>query len=638
MGNMSIQSKNIQQFILFPMAFLLFSSCSKAFQDVTNLQDSNQLAEFSHFVEVRNNFPREEKNIRKWDAPLAADLDQDGYMDLILNDHGLGIKICWNNSGIFEKPYDLIMGDLHGVSIGDYDMDGNLELILSRGGGSGSNARNSKMYTVDKRRKFTEVPDFDVPLDLMRGRTVNFVDADNDGDLDLLNFAFPDKSKNGVSENYVYENDGQGQMGLHSTLPASYQNGQKTLTTDINSDNKLDIILYGHKDVLIFQGNGDLTYENVTSQYLPNNVSNVTSVAEIDYDNDGDFDLFMTRGEEFEIGETFYDAETKNWGFFTKRGDFRFDDLEIGDVINLTNFQSQWPDNDAYHIGETGYAYEFPGETHSGKDIRLVNSDALGFPDSMTESGIYVGYVGNRSWRIAGKTNAPTTGVVKGVESYPAYNHSPGFAAHLFENKNGVLKEVSAQANIEIMDHTMASTVADIDNNGYDDIIVIRRGDLIHDNESIVLLNKGNGTFEEQENHGIVTTELGAIGMAIGNIDYNQDGNVDVVIGNERGLWYLFKNQRSPIGHATITIEVGNSPSGKATALGALVKLNSCGNNQIFRVGATASNYSLSHDTHVHFGLGNCENEIQIEILWTNGETERLTASSKEERIQVGKR
>ena len=37
-------------------------------------------------------------------------------------------------------------------------------------------------------------------------------------------------------------------------------------------------------------------------------------------------------------------------------------------------------------LGESGYEYEFPGETHSGKDIRLVNSDCLDVTDSSNRS------------------------------------------------------------------------------------------------------------------------------------------------------------------------------------------------------------------------------------------------------------
>ncbi|MGB4959692.1 MAG: VCBS repeat-containing protein, partial [Saprospiraceae bacterium] len=142
------------------------------------------------FREAFKDFARVEKNLRKWDAPVIADLDQDGYFDILINEHGYGISVCWNNKGKFAKPFDIIIGDIHGIALGDFDMDGNLELAVSRGGGSGSNARNTKLFRVDKNRNFTELPDFKEPLKTMRGRTLKWFDGDNDGDLDLVNFGF----------------------------------------------------------------------------------------------------------------------------------------------------------------------------------------------------------------------------------------------------------------------------------------------------------------------------------------------------------------------------------------------------------------------------------------------------------------
>ena len=609
------------------LAILLFIFCTQ-----------NLLAQIPTFTEVRKDFPRTEKNLRKWDAPVVADLDQDGYLDLILNDHGLGISICWNNKGKFAKPYDLIMGDLHGVSVGDFDMDGNLELIISRGGGSGSNARNSKMYRVDKERNFTALKDFDVPLALMRGRTVKFIDGDNDGDLDLLNFAFPDKSKKGESENYIYQNNGDRQLVLATTLPPSKIDGQKTLTTDFNGDNILDLLLYGHGKVKAYQGKGDLTYKDVSKKIFPNDLKEVTGIIELDYDNDGDFDLFLTRGKEFEIGETFYDANTKNWGFYSKRGRSNFEDLLIGDVLNITNFQSQWPFNDAYFIGETGYEYKFPAETHSGKDIRLVNSDALGFPDKIEKNkGVHIGYVGNEKWRLIVDTWSPSTGVIQGVNAYPDTTHPKGLNDILLENRKGKFVYVTKKANLFLEEHTVAATAVDLNNDSFQDLVIIKRGDLIHENQALVYLNHGNGRFMHLAGHQIISKELGAIGMAIESLDYNQDGRMDIIIGNERGKWHLFKNippKRTSSPH--LVVEVGTSPSGKASSLGALVSLQSC-KQQIRRVGATGANYSLSSNHQVHFGIGACKGIGIVKVTWSNGETETQTIALGKDKIFIGK-
>ncbi|WP_282135527.1 CRTAC1 family protein [Seonamhaeicola maritimus] len=593
------------------------------------------------FQEVFKEFPRQEKNLRKWDAPVVADLDQDGYQDLLINDHGFGIQVQWNNKGKFAKPYDIIMGDLHGVSVGDFDNDGNLEVVMSRGGGSGSNARNSKMYRVVG-REFVPLQDFKEPLALMRGRTVRFIDGDNDGDLDLLNFAFPDSAKKGESENYVYENNGNGELILHSTLPAIKVNGQKTVVTDINGDNTLDILLYGHGKTRAFKGNGDLTYSEVTDKIFPYSIEETTSVCEIDYDNDGDLDLFITRGNDFKSGQNFYNPETKDWGFFTTRGEFQFDDLETGDVLEMENFQSQWPNNDTYFIGEASYDYEFEGETHSGKDIRLVNSDALGFPDNANyneKKGWYIGYVGNRKWRIAGFLWAPSTGVVHGVKSYKPYNNPQGFNDILLENSNGKFKDVTEKLGLLNREHIMASTVADFDNNGFKDILVIRRGKLVYDNQSHLFLNQGKSGFKKVQNHGIVSKELGAIGMAVEVIDYNKDGKVDVVIGNERGKWHLFKNELlDAANNKYITIEVGNSQKANVSALGALVEINSCAGKQIYRVGFTGAQYSQGFDNFVNFGLGQCDKSVKVKITWSNGETSQKTIKNLNSKVFIGKK
>lgn len=588
------------------------------------------------FVEALKEFPRAEKNLRQWDTPVVADLDKDGYPDIILNDHGFAIRIMWNNQGTYEKPYDLIMGDVHGVSVGDFDKDGDLNLIISRGGGSGSNARNSIIYKVDSQRKFTVVEDFDKPLEFMRGRTVKFFDGDNDGDLDLINFAFPSQDKKDQSENYIYRNNGKKELLLDNTLPKIHSNGQKILVTDINSDNVLDFVMYGHGAVKVYQGKGDLTYADVTQSVLPTPLEGINGIVEIDYDNDGDFDLFFTRGKDFVAGETFFDKKTKTLGLFSQHGVFDFKGIIAGDVLNIENFHTQWPHTGLF-LGETSYEYQFPGETHIGRDVRLVNSDTLGFPDKPQKDGVHIGYIGNNEWRIAGDFRPPFTAIIHNVDSYPAYNHPEGVSDIFLENRNGKFIDVSKEVNLDILEHSMGVTVADIDNNGYQDLVVIKRGNLINANESLVYLNNGLKSFELSRNHGVITTELGAIGFTVEPVDFNIDGKIDLVVGNERGKWHLFENSAEQFTNNNyLVIKVGNAPSEKSSALGALVKVEACGNSQMKRVGSTGASYSLSFDSNVHFGLGACKQPAKVSITWSNNEVLNKTFDTLNTQVVMG--
>ncbi|AWB65744.1 CRTAC1 family protein [Saccharobesus litoralis] len=588
------------------------------------------------FTQVEREFPTANKKLRQWDAPVVADLDQDGYPDLLLNDHGFSIRVMWNNKGRYSKPYDLIMGDMHGISVADFDKDGLNEIILAPGGGSGSNARNAKIFRVSKDRQFTRVADFDTPLAYMRGRTVKFVDLNNDGLLDLIDFAFPSAEKKGESENYLYKNNQQQQLVLAARLPASQRDGQKVLLSDFNSDKQIDILVYGHGTVKAYENNGQFTFKNVSKHIFPSLYQHVSGIAEIDYDNDGDFDLLLTRGQEFKGGETFYHAASQTWGYYTKRGAFHFDNLVAGDVLNIINMQSQWPTK-ALYLGESAYEYQFAGETHSGRDIRLVNSDTLGFPDQLSsdKKGAYLGYVGNRTWHFATNTWSPSSGVIQGIESAPTPTQEPGFSNILLENRQGKFIDVSHKLPKQIA-HTMGSAILDINNDGYQDIVLVMRGQMVTATHSPLLVNQQGAGFKLASNTGLISPELGAIGMGAQGVDYNLDGKMDIIQGNERGKWHLFKNQivKSQLG-AYIKVNVGESPKANASPLGALVKVTACANSQTQRVGATAAQYSQSYDKLVHFGLGSCQQALQLQVTWPNGEVANQKITSINQIINI---
>ncbi|MDO6641887.1 CRTAC1 family protein [Shewanella sp. 5_MG-2023] len=618
-------------------SLMMLSACASQTERIELERQSSAFLEQGEAI-----FNKDAKNRKGWDAPTISDLDQDGYLDILINDHGYGLRVMWNNEGKLAFPYDILMGDLHGVSVGDLNFDGQLELIISRGGGSGSNARNAKIYSVNKQRQLVEWKELKEPLASMRGRTVKLVDLDNDGDLDLLNFAFPDRKmrEQNLSENYIYENIGKGEMVIRSTLPSVHGDGQKTLVTDINQDHIPDILLYGHGAVKVYQGREHFDYEDVTKQVLPNALHNVTAIAEIDYDNDGDFDLLFTRGLPFEKGDVFFDKKTKRLGFYTKRGPFQFDDFNIGDTLLIENYQSPWPEKLPY-IAEPGYKYPYKGETHSGRTIELVSSDALGFPDDISDSsGVYIGYVGNNKWRLAGNVFAPFSGVVHGVEDYKTSAKPEGLSDLLLENQNGKFIDVSAKVGLIDTEHSTGVTIGDFDNNGFSDVLVFRRGNLISANNALMYMNhSANGqsrVFEKLENSGVFSTELGATGMSGEVLDYDNDGQLDVVTGHERGMWHLYRNQGTlPANNGHVQVNVGLSPNQKASALGALVTVSACNVSQVRRIGSNGANYSMSFNHQLLFGIGSCSDDYQVSVKWTNGETKASKVKANERAISM---
>lgn len=590
---------------------------------LANTTDANDVS----FSKNEKALPVENKNLRQWESPVVADLDQDGWPDLLLNDHGFSVRLIWNNQGKFAKPYDLIMGDMHGVAVGDYDNDGLMEVVISRGGGSGSNSRNSLIFEISKKRQIARESDFDEPLAFMRGRTVKFVDLDLDGDLDLLNFAFPSKDKKGKSENYLYENrvvNGRHQMVHAGFLPSVFSDGQKTLVTYINDDKLPDLVLYGDDQLAVYQNQGGFKFIDVTTQVLPEKYKKVTNVVNIDVDNDGDLDLFFTRSNELKPGDTFYNKEKKLLGFFNKRGVKRFPPFTAGDVIDLVNFQSQWPHKSLY-LGESAYEYQYPGETHSGRDVRLVNSDVLGFPEELNDKGLYIGYIGNRQWQLVSSSWAPMSGVISGIEKFEASGVNFGVKDVLLLNTNGKY-QVAAQDNFrDLIINSQDAVVADIDNNGWQDILITRRGDLVNENKSIVYLNQGKGKFAVSSTHGISTNDLGSIGMGVAIVDHNLDGALDVVLGNERGRWHLFTNDGNNNNYLSVNLIKSNNSANET--LSSEVTVVACGIHQTKYLLNTSAPYSQSSDTSIHFGLGNCNKDVNLLINSNNNDTVEKTVA-----------
>lgn len=569
------------------------------------------------FEKAKSHLPLENNNLRKWDVATVADLDEDGFPDLLLNDHGFSLKVLWNNNGRFAKPYDLIMGDMHGISTGDFDKDGNVEIAVSRGGGSGSNARNTKFFRITKAREISTLPDLNPPMPFMRGRTVKLVDLNNDGWLDLLNFAFPSREMQGKSESYVFKNTQDGQFSEETKLPAVRGDGQKTLITDFNGDGLPDLIIYGNDKARAYQARKAFEYEDVTSNVFPTPLKDVTSINEIDFDNDGDFDLFVTRAKEYQPGQTFYDKSLQLLGYYWSRGAHKFPAFHAGPVIEVINFQSQWPTKELF-IGESAYPYVFKGETHIGRDVRLVNSDALGFPDRLDKKGAYIGYIGNGQWQFATATFSISTGVIKGVAAYPQMQKPDALRDMLLINNDGTFDDISAQTGITYQTNTVSSAVADINNDGYSDLVIAQKGDLIHPNNALVLLNDDGKGFKANTSHGVTSEELGAFGLGVEPIDYDLDGAIDLLIGNERGRWHLFHNAISQ--NNFVGIQVPSSPTANASPEGAVVEVNACGKTQRKRVGQTSAAYSLSSNTAMHFGLGKCTKPVTATISWSNKE------------------
>jgi hypothetical protein len=220
-----------------------------------------------------------------------GDYDNDGDLDILLtgwdNTSTPISKVYRNDSGSFTD----ISANLQGVAAssvnwGDYDNDGDLDILLT--GSTFVNGITTKVYRNDS-GNFTDIG---ANLQGVYGGSADWGDYDKDGDMDILITGYADSSSSfGVSK--VYRND----SGSFTDIGASLTGVMRSDAAwgDYDNDGDLDILLAG--DTINGSPPVSKIYRNDNGSFTDINAglqgTYFSSVSWGDYDNDGDLDIFL---------------------------------------------------------------------------------------------------------------------------------------------------------------------------------------------------------------------------------------------------------------------------------------------------------------------------------------------------------
>jgi uncharacterized repeat protein (TIGR01451 family) len=240
-------------------------------------------------------------NVRYEAAAAWGDYDNDGDLDILLtgaSDSGRIATVYRNDNGVFNADTAASAG-LTGVCYsavawGDYDNDGDLDILLT-GYGPGYTPV-SRLYRNDPAsgtgRIFTDI---NAGLVDVWFSAVAWGDYDNDGDLDIL-LAGVDSSNNRLSR--VYRNNGDSSFtDIGAGLPGVDYGA--VAWGDYDNDGDLDILLSGRNagDTLLAQvyrndaTPGGRSFTNINAGLIGVYYG---SVDWGDYDNDGDLDILLS--------------------------------------------------------------------------------------------------------------------------------------------------------------------------------------------------------------------------------------------------------------------------------------------------------------------------------------------------------
>ncbi|MFQ6114086.1 MAG: CRTAC1 family protein, partial [bacterium] len=130
---------------------------------------------------------------------------------------------------------------------------------------------------------------------------------------------------------------------------------------------------------------------------------------------------------------------------------------------------------------------------------------------------------------------------------------------------------------------------------------------------------KGDGSFREAgiEDGWKIMRKFSSRGVAVG--DYDNDGDLDILIVNHNDLPTLLRNERGG-NYLTISLEgAGKNKQG----IGARVAVRVTGRT-MWRFVCPNQGYLSSHDPRLHFGLGDATEVEEIVVHWPGGTVDRI--------------
>ena len=250
-------------------------------------------------------------NARQW-STTVADVDQNGYNDILSGGAYDNVKIYRNNNGNNSFTLENIPNSnqfIQGSNFVDINNDGWVDVFACHDDAESRPYQNNQNGTFSYNGSLISTPTS--PTSDNSGNYASiWTDYDNDGDLDL----YISKCRIGVSSasdprriNMLWQNDGNNNFTEASAAANLKIGAQSWLAdfADIDNDGDMDCIVVNHyENSQLMRNNGNGTFTDITngSGLLPTLAgSNAFGIQALfrDFNNDGFVDLIFTGTKHF---------------------------------------------------------------------------------------------------------------------------------------------------------------------------------------------------------------------------------------------------------------------------------------------------------------------------------------------------
>jgi hypothetical protein len=493
-------------------------------------------------------------------------------------------------------------------------------------------------------------------------------DFDNDGRIDiyLVNSYTVDAAlaKKPLPPAALYRNLGNGKFedvaAKAGVADPGWAMGVSVADYDNDGDDDLYVTCFGPDR--LYRNRGDGTFEDVTAKAGVSDARFSTGASWGDYDRDGDLDLFVTNYVGFKLDDMpqfgkgalcQYRAIPVQCGprglpgagdaLFRNNGDGTFTDVSkqakvddpkgyYGLGVMWTDFDDDgWPDVFVANDATPNYAYR---NNHDGTFTEMGFMLGLAVDENGVEQGSMGVSIGD--YDRDGRLDLIVTNFADQYNTIYRKGSDGGFTDVSRATKTADVSLPFVGWGVKFFDH---------DNDGWPDLLVVNghvypqvEGAFpggMYGQRKLFYRNLRDGTFAEIGSSIPALAERRASrGAAFG--DYDEDGDVDVIVNEIDGAPTLLRNDSgSKAGH-WINLKLQGTKSNR-NAVGARVELKAGAMTQVDEVRAGDSYISHS-DWRLHFGLGAATTVDEITIRWPGGAVEKLTKVKADQVVRIVER
>jgi hypothetical protein len=135
-----------------------------------------------------------------------------------------------------------------------------------------------------------------------------------------------------------------------------------------------------------------------------------------------------------------------------------------------------------------------------------------------------------------------------------------------------------------------------------------------------LLRNRGDGRFEDVTAQAGPAFARSAVGRGAAFGDVDNDGDIDVLVGNNNDRAELLVNR---LGNRQrwVGVRLVGDPSGR-DMLGARVGVEPSGGPMLWRRARSDGSYASASDPRVIVGLGSAREPVRVHVIWPSGRTE----------------